>query len=43
MMLAGASAVAIASPVMLRGFGVLSDSLGESNGFLSERVFVRVT
>jgi dihydroorotate dehydrogenase (NAD+) catalytic subunit len=37
MMLAGASAVAIASPVMLRGFGVLSDALRDFEQYLSEK------
>jgi dihydroorotate dehydrogenase (NAD+) catalytic subunit len=37
MMLAGASAVAIASPVMLRGFGVLSDALRELQQFLERK------
>lgn len=35
MMLAGASAVAMASPVMLRGFGLLEDSLREFSDYLS--------
>jgi dihydroorotate dehydrogenase (NAD+) catalytic subunit len=35
MMLAGASAVAMASPVMLRGFGLLEDSLREFSNYLS--------
>ena len=35
MMLAGASAVAMASPVMLRGFGLLEDSLRDFSGYLS--------
>jgi dihydroorotate dehydrogenase (NAD+) catalytic subunit len=34
MMLAGASAVAMASPVMLRGFGLLEDSLRELSEYL---------
>jgi dihydroorotate dehydrogenase (NAD+) catalytic subunit len=34
MMLAGASAVAMASPVMLRGYGVLADALTEFDNFL---------
>jgi dihydroorotate dehydrogenase len=34
MMLAGASAVAMASPVMLRGFGLLEDSLREFSDYL---------
>lgn len=37
MMLAGASAVGIASPVMLRGYGVLSDALAELTAFLAAR------
>ena len=37
MMLAGASAVAIASPVMLRGFGVLSGALAEFSGYLAAK------
>ena len=34
MMLAGASAVAMASPVMMRGYGVLADALTEFDNFL---------
>jgi dihydroorotate dehydrogenase (NAD+) catalytic subunit len=37
MMLAGASAVAISSPVMLRGFDLLSDALAELEQFVSRR------
>lgn len=37
MMLAGASAVSIASPVMLRGYDVLSDALRELADFLEKR------
>lgn len=37
MMLAGASAVAMASPVMLRGYGVLADALTEFDGFLERK------
>jgi dihydroorotate dehydrogenase (NAD+) catalytic subunit len=37
MMLAGASAVAIASPVMLRGFGVLSDVLVQFQQYLTRK------
>jgi dihydroorotate dehydrogenase (NAD+) catalytic subunit len=37
MMLAGASAVAIASPVMLRGFDILADALAELEGFLARK------
>jgi len=37
MMLAGASAVAIASPVMLRGYGLLSAALDEFGRFLSRK------
>jgi dihydroorotate dehydrogenase (NAD+) catalytic subunit len=37
MMLAGASAVAIASPVMLRGFNVLSDALAEFEDYLRSK------
>jgi dihydroorotate dehydrogenase (NAD+) catalytic subunit len=37
MMLAGASAVAIASPVMLRGYGVLADALVELDRFLERK------
>jgi dihydroorotate dehydrogenase len=37
MMLAGASAVAISSPVMLRGFNVLSDALNEFEHFVLEK------
>jgi dihydroorotate dehydrogenase len=37
MMLAGASAVAVASPVMLRGFDLLSDALAELEGFLERK------
>jgi dihydroorotate dehydrogenase (NAD+) catalytic subunit len=37
MMLAGASAVAIASPVMLRGYGVLADALTEFDNFLARK------
>jgi dihydroorotate dehydrogenase (NAD+) catalytic subunit len=37
MMLAGASAVAIASPVMLRGYGLLADALVELNRFLERK------
>jgi dihydroorotate dehydrogenase (NAD+) catalytic subunit len=37
MMLAGASAVAIASPVMLRGYGVLSDALAELTRYLADK------
>jgi dihydroorotate dehydrogenase (NAD+) catalytic subunit len=39
MMLAGASAVAIASPVMLRGFSVLSDALAEFQQYLQRKGF----
>jgi dihydroorotate dehydrogenase len=35
MMLSGASAVAMASPVMLRGFGLLEDSLREFSDYLT--------
>ena len=37
MMLAGASAVAMASPVMLRGFELLEDSLSEFSGYLARQ------
>jgi dihydroorotate dehydrogenase (NAD+) catalytic subunit len=37
MMLAGASAVAMASPVMLRGYGVLADALTEFDNFLARK------
>jgi dihydroorotate dehydrogenase (NAD+) catalytic subunit len=37
MMLAGASAVAIASPVMLRGYQVLSDALAEFDAYLTRK------
>jgi dihydroorotate dehydrogenase (NAD+) catalytic subunit len=37
MMLAGASAVSMSSPVMLRGFEVLSDALQEFEQFLSRK------
>ena len=37
MMLAGASAVAIASPVMLRGYGLLADALAEFDEFLTRK------
>jgi dihydroorotate dehydrogenase (NAD+) catalytic subunit len=37
MMLAGASAVAMASPVMLRGFELLEDSLRELSGYLERQ------
>ena len=37
MMLAGASAVAIASPVMLRGYGLLADALAEFVEFLTRK------
>jgi dihydroorotate dehydrogenase len=37
MMLAGASAVAIASPVMLRGYDLLSDALAEFEEFLARK------
>jgi dihydroorotate dehydrogenase (NAD+) catalytic subunit len=37
MMLAGASAVQMASAVMLRGYGVLSDALGEFERYLKEK------
>jgi dihydroorotate dehydrogenase len=37
MMLAGASAVAMASPVMLRGYEVLSDALAQLDGFLERK------
>ena len=37
MMLAGASAAAMASPVMLRGYGVLSDALAEFEDFLRRK------
>ena len=37
MMLAGASAVAIASPVMLRGFNLLSDALAELADYLKRK------
>jgi dihydroorotate dehydrogenase len=37
MMLSGASAVAMASPVMLRGFGLLEDSLREFSAYLEAR------
>jgi dihydroorotate dehydrogenase (NAD+) catalytic subunit len=37
MMLAGASAVAIASPVMLRGYQVLSDALTEFDAYLTRK------
>ena len=37
MMLAGASAVAVASPVMLRGYGVLADALTEFDNFLARK------
>ena len=36
-MLAGASAVAMASPVMLRGYGVLADALSELETFLQRK------
>jgi dihydroorotate dehydrogenase (NAD+) catalytic subunit len=42
MMLAGASAVAIASPVMLRGYSLLSDALAEFQNYL-ERKNIRAT
>ena len=42
MMLAGASAVAMASPVMLRGFGLLSDALSELDPVVQERVLEHV-
>jgi dihydroorotate dehydrogenase (NAD+) catalytic subunit len=37
MMLAGASAVAMASPVMLRGYGVLAEALTEFDRFLERK------
>jgi len=37
MMLAGASAVAMASPVMLRGYGALSEALAELEAFLRRK------
>jgi dihydroorotate dehydrogenase (NAD+) catalytic subunit len=37
MMLAGASAGAMASPVMLRGYEVLSDALAELDGYLARK------
>jgi dihydroorotate dehydrogenase (NAD+) catalytic subunit len=37
MMLAGASAVEIASAVMLRGYGVLSDALAELERYLRDK------
>jgi dihydroorotate dehydrogenase (NAD+) catalytic subunit len=37
MMLAGASAVGLASAVMLRGFEVISKSLDELDGFLAAK------
>jgi dihydroorotate dehydrogenase (NAD+) catalytic subunit len=37
MMLAGASAVAMASPVMLRGFDLLADALAELEQFLARK------
>lgn len=37
MMLAGASAVGIASPVMLRGYGVLSGALAEFDAYLARK------
>ena len=37
MMLAGASAVEISSPVMLRGFGLLSDALAEFGAYLERK------
>ena len=37
MMLAGRSAVAMASPVMLRGFGLLEDSLREFSDYLARQ------
>jgi dihydroorotate dehydrogenase len=37
MMLAGASAVAIASPVMLRGFDLLSDALAQFEEFMTRK------
>jgi len=37
MMLAGASAVAMASPVMLRGYGVLAEALAELEAFLKRK------
>ncbi|HSI40719.1 MAG TPA: hypothetical protein VLA00_09260 [Xanthobacteraceae bacterium] len=37
MMLAGASAVGIASPVMLRGFGLLSEALAEFQSYLDAK------
>lgn len=37
MMLAGASAVGIASPVMLRGFGLLSEALAEFQAYLDAK------
>jgi dihydroorotate dehydrogenase len=37
MMLAGASAVAMASPVMLRGFGLLEDSLRDFSAYLARQ------
>jgi dihydroorotate dehydrogenase (NAD+) catalytic subunit len=37
MMLAGASAVAMASPVMLRGFELLEDSLRDFSGYLTRQ------
>jgi dihydroorotate dehydrogenase (NAD+) catalytic subunit len=37
MMLSGASAVAMASPVMLRGFGLLEDSLRDFSAYLAKQ------
>jgi dihydroorotate dehydrogenase len=37
MMLAGASAVSIASPVMLRGYSLLSDALTEFDDYLGRK------
>jgi dihydroorotate dehydrogenase (NAD+) catalytic subunit len=37
MMLAGASAVEMSSPVMLRGFGLLSDALAEFSAYLQRK------
>jgi dihydroorotate dehydrogenase len=37
MMLAGASAVAMASPVMLRGFDVLTQALADLDGYLARK------
>jgi dihydroorotate dehydrogenase (NAD+) catalytic subunit len=42
MMLAGASAVAIASPVMLRGYGLLSDALAEFDSYLKRKTLFAV-